>query len=159
MRPFLLLFISPIIRAQSTRIPSAFAFAIPAIEYPVCRRNFTCAAPTKQHFQSIMTDLGKEKEVVERLQEPASGSEGKILEQSEREKALKDIEAESSASSSAVKLAEKKVEAKKEEVVLPKLSAAEFRAFNSMAEHMEYFVSCEKIGFLKRQELILECAA
>ncbi|KAL2068100.1 hypothetical protein VTL71DRAFT_16198 [Oculimacula yallundae] len=33
----------------------------------------------------------------------------------------------------------KKEEAKKEEVKLPKLSAAEFRAYNSMAEHMEYF--------------------
>ena len=33
------------------------------------------------------------------------------------------------------------VEEKKDEPALPKLTAAEFRAYNSMAEHMEYFVS------------------
>jgi hypothetical protein len=32
-------------------------------------------------------------------------------------------------------------EKQEEEPSLPKLSAAEFRAYNSMAEHMEYFVS------------------
>ena len=34
--------------------------------------------------------------------------------------------------------------ASKEEEKLPNLSAAEFRAYNSMAEHMEYFVSCSQ---------------
>jgi hypothetical protein len=39
-------------------------------------------------------------------------------------------------------LEEEKVEEKKEEeLTLPKLSAAEFRTYNSMAEQMEYFVS------------------
>lgn len=40
-------------------------------------------------------------------------------------------------------LKDEAVEEKKEEEEpkLPKLSAAEFRAYNSMAEHMEYFVS------------------
>lgn len=52
--------------------------------------------------------------------------ETKILEENKvREEAVKTIEKEE----------------KKEEPALPKLSAAEFRAYNSMAEHMEYFVS------------------
>jgi hypothetical protein len=37
-------------------------------------------------------------------------------------------------------------EVEKEEVKLPKLSAAEFRTYNSMAEHMEYFVGAPSIG-------------
>ncbi|KAH6684218.1 hypothetical protein B0J14DRAFT_466340 [Halenospora varia] len=50
--------------------------------------------------------------------------ETKILEENKvREEAVKTIEKEE----------------KKEEPALPKLSAAEFRAYNSMAEHMEYF--------------------
>jgi len=73
-----------------------------------------------------MTDLSKESlEEVDRLAEPAEPCEEEILGKNEgREKALKDVEAES----------------KKEEPMLPKLSAADFRVYNSMAEHMEYFV-------------------
>jgi len=60
---------------------------------------------------------------MERMAEPAS-AEAEILEPNkEREEALCD----------------KKAEEKKEEPQLPKLTAAEFRAYNSMAEHMEYF--------------------
>jgi hemerythrin-like domain-containing protein len=36
---------------------------------------------------------------------------------------------------------------------LPKLSASEFRAYNSMAEHMEYFVSCHPSFTAYRQVL------
>jgi hypothetical protein len=73
-----------------------------------------------------MADLSKEEfGEVERLLEPAE-KECEILGKNEaREEALK----------------EEQVEEKKEEPKLPKLSAAEFRTYNSMAEHMEYFVS------------------
>lgn len=72
-----------------------------------------------------MTDLKAEEfGEVERLAEPAGPCEGEILGKNEaREAALKDKEQA------------------EEEAKLPKLSAAEFRAYNSMAEHMEYFVS------------------
>jgi hypothetical protein len=74
-----------------------------------------------------MADLSKEEiGEVERLAEPAE-NECEILGKNEgREEALKQQE---------------NVEEKKEVPKLPKLSAAEFRAYNSMAEHMEYFVS------------------
>ena len=42
-------------------------------------------------------------------------------------------------------------EVEKEEVKLPKLSAAEFRTYNSMAEHMEYFVSSLQLGYKVRE--------
>jgi hypothetical protein len=74
-----------------------------------------------------MADLSKEElGEVERLAEPAE-KESEILGKNEvREEALKEEEVE---------------EKKEEEPKLPKLSAAEFRTYNSMAEHMEYFVS------------------
>ena len=60
--------------------------------------------------------------------------ECEILQENEvREEAVKDIEA--------AKKEEPKKEDAPEAKKLPKLSAAEFRAYNSMAEHMEYFVS------------------
>ena len=76
-----------------------------------------------------MADLkAEELGEAERLAEPAGPCEGEILGTNKgREEALQEAAA-----------------AKEEEVVeapLPKLSAAEFRAYNSMAEHMEYFVS------------------
>jgi hypothetical protein len=73
-----------------------------------------------------MADLNQESLAeVDRLAEPAAPCEGKILgKNAGREEALKDIEKEKTS----------------EEPTLPKLSAADFRAYNSMAEHMEYFV-------------------
>lgn len=76
-----------------------------------------------------MSDLSateqQQQDTIKQVSEPAS-NEGKILEENTvREEALKQV-------------AEEK---KEEEVKLPKLSAAEFRVYNSMAEHMEYFVS------------------
>ena len=70
-----------------------------------------------------MADMAKEAQAeVNRLAEPCE-KEGEILEGNQaRDAALKKVE-------------EAKVEEK-----LPKLSAAEFRVYNSMAEHMEYFV-------------------
>ncbi|KAH7321771.1 hypothetical protein BKA65DRAFT_408650 [Rhexocercosporidium sp. MPI-PUGE-AT-0058] len=75
-----------------------------------------------------MAELKQEEicEEVERLARPAE-SEAEIL---NGEKGVD------------VKTEDEKKETKKaeeEEVKLPKLSAAEFRAYNSMAEHMEYF--------------------
>lgn len=73
----------------------------------------------------------KTQEVIDRLAEPAS-KEAEILEKNEgREAALKEIKTE-----------EEKVEKKEEkkEEALPKLSAADFKVYNSMAEHMNYFV-------------------
>lgn len=78
-----------------------------------------------------MADLKQEEmcDTINKLAEPAS-AQSQILEKNEvREEAVKEMKAEAS-----------KVPVKKEEVKLPKLSAAEFRAYNSMAEHMEYFV-------------------
>jgi hypothetical protein len=75
-----------------------------------------------------MADLRKEElDVVDRLAEP-SAKEQEILGGNQvRDEALKKVE-------------EAKKEEKEEEK-LPKLSAAEFRVYNSMAENMEYFVS------------------
>jgi hypothetical protein len=75
-----------------------------------------------------MTDLkADELGEVERLAEPSGPCEGEMLgKNGGREEALQDAAVA------------------KEEEKLPKLSAAEFRAYNSMAEHMEYFVSCSQ---------------
>lgn len=73
----------------------------------------------------------KEQEVLDRLAEPAS-KQTEILGTNEgREDALKEVKKE-----------EEKVEKKEEkkEDALPKLSAADFRVYNSMAEHMNYYV-------------------
>lgn len=79
-----------------------------------------------------MAELKQEEicEEVERLARPAE-SEAEIL---NGEKGP-DVEGKK-----IVEEKEKKEEVEKEEVKLPKLSASEFRAYNSMAEHMEYFV-------------------
>jgi hypothetical protein len=70
-----------------------------------------------------MVDMKKEdQDEVNRLAEPCA-KENEILEGNSAREALK------------------KAEEAKEEEKLPKLSAAEFRVYNSMAEHMEYFVS------------------
>ncbi|TGO85382.1 hypothetical protein BPOR_0402g00080 [Botrytis porri] len=70
------------------------------------------------------------KEVVDRAGEPASKQEETLGENEERKDALKEIETE-----------EQKIEKKEEkkEDALPKLSAADFKIYNSMAEHMNYF--------------------
>ena len=69
-----------------------------------------------------MADPSKEElDTVDRMSKPAE-KECDLLGKKE---ALKD------------EVVEKK---KEEEPKLPKLSAVEFRAYNSMAEHMEYFV-------------------
>lgn len=84
-----------------------------------------------------MAELKQEEicEEVERLAKPAE-SEAEIL---NGEKGVEVPEAE-----------KKFVEDKKEEdVKLPKLSATEFRAYNSMAEHMEYFVGLSRILFIE----------
>ena len=80
-----------------------------------------------------MADLKQEEicEEVERLAKPAT-SEAEML-NGEKGPEVKPEEMDKK------KVAEEKKEEKKEEK-LPKLSAAEFRAYNSMAEHMEYFV-------------------
>ncbi|KAG0648344.1 hypothetical protein D0Z07_5179 [Hyphodiscus hymeniophilus] len=131
MRPILLsLLFTPILRTSypiSAAIATAGArrFSFPPLTYPDCRRNFTCAAPSLQDFRVIMSDLkAEDMDEVERLAEPAVPCEGEMLgKNAGREEALKEAE-----------------EAKKEEEPpLPKLSAAEFRAYNSMAEHMNYF--------------------
>jgi len=90
-----------------------------------------------------MTDLNKE---MEGLKLPA---EEEILGENEgREEALKVVDKEKKVNDKKAeekaedkKVEKEKLEEEKEEEKLPKLSAAEFRAYNSMAEHMEYFVS------------------
>jgi hypothetical protein len=127
MRPLLLtLLLSPLFRNTAAATAGyAKRAAIPAVQYPICRRNFTCASPAQQDFRTIMADLNKEELAkVDRLSKPAE-QECEMLGKSGASKA--------------------EVEGEKEEPKLPKLSAAEFRAYNSMAEHMEYFVSLDFI--------------
>jgi hypothetical protein len=73
-----------------------------------------------------MADLHKEREIAEidDLAKPAGPCEAEILGKNE-----------------ALKSHVKEEEKEKLEEKLPKLSAADFRVYNSMAEHMEYFVS------------------
>lgn len=79
-----------------------------------------------------MSDLSTESKVeAERLAQPAAIESEILSTNTVREAAITEAKKE-----------EQKVvveEKKKEE--LPKLTAAEFRVYNSMAEHMEYFVS------------------
>ncbi|KAH6715533.1 hypothetical protein BKA61DRAFT_479876 [Leptodontidium sp. MPI-SDFR-AT-0119] len=82
-----------------------------------------------------MAELKQEEicEEVERLARPAESeaeSEAEIL----NGEKCPDVEGKK-----IVEEKEKKEEVEKEEVKLPKLSASEFRTYNSMAEHMEYF--------------------
>lgn len=109
-----------------TSISTGTAY-FPALDYPVCRRNFTCSAPWKQDFHAVMAGLAESQSAgVEKMQEPAS-TEQEILNGNPCEQG-----------------ATKGMETKKKEEdgkTLPALSAAEFQAYNSMAEHMEYFVS------------------
>lgn len=87
-----------------------------------------------------MADMHAEEEqaeAVERLAEPAGPCEAEILgSNTAREEALAD------------KAALEKKEKEKVEAALPKLSAAEFRVYNSMAEHMEYFVRFSRFRFV-----------
>lgn len=86
------------------------------------RRNFTCAPPLKQ-FSNLMADLNpKATEEAAKTCEPAE--ECKISDKP----AVKDKAEE-----------EKKVAPA--EPALPKLSAADFKAYNHMAENMQYYVS------------------
>ena len=81
-----------------------------------------------------MSDLkAEELGEVERLAEPAGACEGEILGNNVGRKEALKAKDECAAGW--------ENEKKPEEPMLPKLSAAEFRAYNSMAEHMEYFVS------------------
>jgi hypothetical protein len=128
MRPLLLtLLLQPFIRISSVQVAARKATTIPVLSYPACTRNFTCAAPPKQDFQTIMSDLKKEEMAgVERLAEPAAKEA--------------EIPGGSKAREEAVKAKEEEQEKGKEEVKLPKLSAADFKTYNSLAERMEYFV-------------------
>jgi hypothetical protein len=69
------------------------------------------------------------REEIERLAEPAEKEAEILCKNEKREEALKESAKE-----------ETPKEEKKEEP-LPKLSAADFQVYNSMADHMEYFVS------------------
>lgn len=126
MRPHLLtLLLTSLPRASiaHTHTHTPRILQVPSLEHPTCRRTFTCAAPSRQDFSTIMADMAKkDRAEVNRLAEPCE-RENEILDGNPaRDAALKKAE-------------EAKVEQK-----LPKLSAAEFRVYNSMAEHMEYFV-------------------
>jgi hypothetical protein len=91
-----------------------------------------------------MTDLNKETESMGVMDGLAKQMEGDILgDKAGQEEALKEVETEKKATEEDKKVVEEKtkpVEEKKVEPTLPKLSAAEFHSYNSMAEHMEYFV-------------------
>jgi len=125
MRSFVwTLLLSPLLRQTVVH-----ARKIPSIEYPVCRRNFTCST-TSQYFTTIMSDLNAEaKSEVERLAKPASDEAEILAGNAAREEVV--TEAKQAAPEKDCK-GEKKEEQKK-------LSVADFTVYNSMAEHMEYF--------------------
>lgn len=79
----------------------------------------------------MSTSNAEVKEVVDKAAEPASRQAEILGENEGREEALKEIVKE-----------EEKIEKKEEkkEEALPKLSAADFKIYNSMAERMNYFV-------------------
>jgi len=116
MRPLpISIILSLAIRVTATRR------AFPCVEE--YRRNFTCTPPLKQ-FSNLMADLNQK----------AMGEEDKPCESAEGSKIL---EGESKPSEQVVKdTAEETVEP-----ALPKLSAADFRVYNRMAEGMQYYVS------------------
>jgi hypothetical protein len=124
MRPLLLTFLlGPLVRLNV----AVHARRIPSIEYPICRRNFTCKTPSLS-FPEIMADLNAEKSAVDRMAEPAENEAHILGENSARKEAVgskKEVE----------------TSATPKEEKLPKLSLADHRVYNSMAEHMEYFVS------------------
>lgn len=128
----------------------AHARKIPILDYPLCprpvvlsRRDFSCFSCLLQAQQSsqspiaTMADLSPEsQEEVARLAEPCE-SEADILKGSEaRESAVEGKQKEVNESADV----ESSKGLQKEEEKLPKLSAADFKIYNHMAEHMDYFV-------------------
>jgi hypothetical protein len=86
-----------------------------------------------------MADLNKEElGAVDGLAEPAE-KECEMLRKNEGQDEALEVEEE---------------EKKEEEPKLPKLSAAEFRVYNSMAEHMDYFVR-SAFPFIQSQLVII----
>jgi Tfp pilus assembly protein PilP len=129
MRPLLFtLLFTPLVRPIHTHTLRAITPVL-QLQYPICRRNLTCSVPGNQDLRTTMSDLKTEgQEEVERLANPAP-PEAEILECNRgREEALKQ------------NVKEEDIVAQGEEEKLPKLSAADFRVYNSMAEHMDYFV-------------------
>ncbi|KAF5879706.1 putative neutrophil cytosol factor 2 protein [Botrytis fragariae] len=85
---------------------------------------------TQTRSAKMSTSSKDVEEVIDRATEPVSKQEEILGENEGREEASKVVEME-----------EKKIEKKEEkkEEALPKLSAADFKIYNSMAEHMNYF--------------------
>jgi hypothetical protein len=117
MRPvFLTLLLNPLIRCSSQSL--AIARRTPQLEYPICR-DLTYSAP--HHSNNAMSSPQPEDvEQTERVRMPcmASGSSASASKQDGVDAAGEPSEC----------------------AALPKLSAAHFRAYNSMATSMEYFV-------------------
>src|SRR6187402_3723639 len=130
MRPLLLtLLLTPLLRTAAISTNSKRFPLIPTLTHPVCRRNFTCSPPSHQDFRTIMADLKKEElSEIERLAGPACDEAEMLGKNEAREEALKASKEEGCPKEAGK---EEKKE-KEEQPTLPKLSAAEFRVYNSM---------------------------
>ena len=112
-----------------TFLPGTFISTIRSLSHCPCpQNNATLRIPPLSSVQrakmsSLSPASANAKDEVDRLAEPAEKEAEMLGKNDVREEALKEI----------------KKEEKKEEA-LPKLSAADFKVYNSMAEHMEYFV-------------------
>jgi len=127
MRPFpISIFISLAIRATATRR------AFPLIEDS--RRNFTCISPLKQ-FSNLMADLNQK--AGEELDKPCgtSGDSNVLGTNGASHQVVKD-----------------KAQEEKVEPTLPKLSAADYKVYNRMAEGMDYYVSHPLVRFMDTKE-------
>jgi len=130
MRPLRIsIFLSLAVRVTATRR------AFPSVEE--YRRNFTCALPLKQ-FSNIMADLNQK--AMGEMDKPCPTAEGSttIAENGATEQVVKD-----------------KAEEENAKPVLPKLSAADFRVYNNMAEGMQYYVSLPIATFISSKEVYL----
>jgi hypothetical protein len=97
-----------------------------ALEYPICKRNFsTKGSSVPLNYMRMATNA--------EACNVGSGMADESQEDTGRGKADSTIKMEKTTSDAANP-------PPPEEHKLPKLSLAEFRVYNSMAEHMEYFV-------------------
>src|SRR5271168_3923790 len=109
MRPLLLtLRLHPLFRCFSIHARSA---VLPALDYPSCGKNFVCSAPLQVDFRTAMAD-------------PSKGDVG-------LGEAAEPCESETAGEKESKPEAPKEQE-QEEEARLPKLSAADFRVYNSM---------------------------
>lgn len=138
MRPVFLILLGPLFRTPA--LPAlAHARKILPPEYPSCPRRREFSYFPAQFSPAVpMADLSAEsKEEVERLPEPCD-NEAELLGKIEAPEEALESKKEEEGSAEPV------------EEKLPKLSAADFKIYNNMAEHMDYFVGVLSLLTLNR---------